>query len=162
MREDAKRNWPAVNQRVQGSRPSALTMKSRHLATQCCRGTFSARRHARQAACGSGWAEEGRRYRRAQRLRPTALVEAGGMVERGRLEALRECMMSGVTVPPWWSRFIWRAGKYGTSQLHLFKHAPGRSAIPPIADVSLRRSEPPLRANSSLSRCGKPTDHFAV
>jgi hypothetical protein len=39
-------------------------------------------------------------YRRAQRLRPTALVEAGGMAERGRLEASRECMMSGVTVPP--------------------------------------------------------------
>jgi hypothetical protein len=34
------------------------------------------RRHPRQAACGSGWAEEGCRYRRAQRLRPTALVEA--------------------------------------------------------------------------------------
>jgi hypothetical protein len=34
-----------------------------------------------------------------------ALVETGGMVERGRLEALRECMMSGVTVPPWRARF---------------------------------------------------------
>jgi hypothetical protein len=34
----------------------------------------------------------------------TAVVEAGGMVERGRLEALRECMMSGVTMPPWRSR----------------------------------------------------------
>ena len=32
-------------------------------------------------------------YRRAQRLRPTALVEAGGMVERGRLEALRQCVI---------------------------------------------------------------------
>jgi hypothetical protein len=58
-----------------------------------------------EAACGSGWAEEGRRYRRAQRLGPTALVEAGGMAQRGRLEALRECMMSGVTVPPWRPRF---------------------------------------------------------
>ena len=38
-------------------------------------------------------------YRRAQRLRPTALVEAGGMAKRGRLEALREYMTSGVTVP---------------------------------------------------------------
>jgi UvrD-like helicase C-terminal domain len=37
-------------------------------------------------------------------VRPAALVEAGGMVERGRLEALRECMMSGITVPPWRSR----------------------------------------------------------
>ena len=43
-------------------------------------------------------------------LSPEALVEAGGMVERGRLEALRECMMSGVTAPAWW-----RAGKWGTS-----------------------------------------------
>ena len=54
-----------------------------------------------KAASRSGWAEESRRHRRAQRLGPAALVEAGGMVERGRLEALRECMMSGVTVPPW-------------------------------------------------------------
>jgi hypothetical protein len=46
------------------------------------------RRHARQAACSVGWSEEGRCHRSAQRLRPTALVEAGGMVERGRLEAL--------------------------------------------------------------------------
>jgi len=30
--------------------------------------------------------------------------EAGGMAERGRLEALRECMMAGVPLPPWWSR----------------------------------------------------------
>ena len=56
--------------------------------------------------------EEGRRYRRAQRLGPTALVETGGMVERGRLEALRECMTSGVTVPPWRSRVIWRAERW--------------------------------------------------
>jgi hypothetical protein len=46
-------------------------------------------------------------------------------------------MMSAVTVPP--GRGLnWRAGKYGTSQLHRFKHAPGVSAIPPIADVSPR------------------------
>ena len=37
------------------------------------------------------------RHRGAQRLGPAALVEAGGMVERGRVEALRECMISGVT-----------------------------------------------------------------
>ena len=67
-------------------------------------------------------------YRRAQRLGPTALIEAGGMAERGRLEALRECMTSGVTVPPWRSRVIWRAGKVGTSQLRRFKHASGMSA----------------------------------
>jgi hypothetical protein len=36
-------------------------------------------------------------------------------------------MMSAVTVPPG-RGFIWRAGKYGTSQLHRFKHAPGMSA----------------------------------
>ena len=46
----AKRNWPAVNQRVQGSRPCALTLKSRHLATQCCSVTFSTR--ASRAASG--------------------------------------------------------------------------------------------------------------
>src|SRR5271156_2266078 len=28
------------------------------------------------------------------------------MAERGRLEALRECMMSGVPLPPWWSSSI--------------------------------------------------------
>jgi hypothetical protein len=41
--------------------------------------------------------------------------------------------------------FIWRARKYETSQLHRFKHAPGVTALRPVADVSLRRSEPPLR-----------------
>jgi hypothetical protein len=37
------------------------------------------------------------------------------MVERGRLEA-----------------FIWRAGKWGTSQLRRFKRAPGMSGLRPI------------------------------
>ncbi len=37
------------------------------------------RRHPRQAACRSGWAEEGRRHRGAQRLGPAALVEAAGV-----------------------------------------------------------------------------------
>jgi hypothetical protein len=37
--------------------------------------------------------------------------------------------------------------KYGTSQLRRFKHAPGMSRLPPIGDVSLRRSEPPVRAD---------------
>jgi hypothetical protein len=41
------------------------------------------------------------------------LVEAGGMAERGRLEALRGCMMSGVTVPPWRSRLHLASGKVG-------------------------------------------------
>ena len=93
----------------------------------------------------SGWAEEGRRHRDAQRLGQPALIEAGGMAERGRREALRECMMAGVTEPPWRSRFYLASKKCGTSQLHLFKHAPDGSAMPPVADVSLRRSEPPLR-----------------
>jgi hypothetical protein len=44
-----------------------------------------------------GWAEEGGRHRGTQRLGLAALVEAARMAERGRLEALRECMMSGVT-----------------------------------------------------------------
>ena len=33
--------------------------------------------------------------------RAAALVEAAGTVEYGRLEALCECMMSGITAPPW-------------------------------------------------------------
>jgi hypothetical protein len=40
------------------------------------------------------------------------------------LEALRECMMSGVTVPPWRSWFCLASRKCGTSQLHFFKHGP--------------------------------------
>ena len=99
------------------------------------------RRHPRQAACGSGWAEEGRRYRRAQRLRPTVLVEAGGMVERGPLEALRECMMSGVTVPPWRSRVYLANGKVGNKSV-MSSHAPGGKAPP--------ASSAPCRAH----RCG--------
>ena len=89
------------------------------------------RRHPRQAACPFWWAEEGRRYRRAQRLRPAALVEAGGMAQRGQFEALEGGKMSGVTEPPWRSRLYLASRKCGTSQLHLFKHAPDRSAIPP-------------------------------
>jgi hypothetical protein len=72
----------------------------------------------------SGWAEGGRRYRGAQRLRPTALVETGGMVERGRLEALRE---SGVTVPSWGVNCI-------VSSMQM-------SALRPVADGSLRRNK---------------------
>jgi hypothetical protein len=68
--------------------------------------------------------EEGRRYRRAQRLRLTALVEAGGMVERGRLEALRACMMSGVPAPL-------ASRKVRNKSIASFQGAPGRSAIPP-------------------------------
>jgi hypothetical protein len=45
-------------------------------------------------------------------------------------------------------------GAHETSQLRRFKHAPGRSAIPPIADVLLRRSEPPpaLQEESDVKR----------
>ena len=39
------------------------------------------------------------------RAQLAALVEAGGMAQRRHLEALRQCMMSGVTTPPWRSRF---------------------------------------------------------
>jgi IS30 family transposase len=49
------------------------------------------------------------------------LVEAGGMVERGRLEALRECMMSGVTVPPWRSRVYLASGKVGNKSIASFQ-----------------------------------------
>ena len=68
-----------------------------------------------------GLPEEGRRYRRAQRLRPTALVETGGMVERGRLEALCACMMSGVTVPPWRSRFYLASRKIRNKSIASFR-----------------------------------------
>jgi len=37
------------------------------------------RRHPRKAASRVGWTEEGRRHRSAQRLRPAAMVETGGM-----------------------------------------------------------------------------------
>jgi UvrD-like helicase C-terminal domain len=40
-----------------------------------------------------------------------ALVEAGGMIEHGSLEALRECMMSGLSVPAWRSRVDLASGK---------------------------------------------------
>jgi exodeoxyribonuclease V alpha subunit len=46
------------------------------------------RRHPRQAAGRVGWTEKGNRHRGPQRLGPAALVEAGGMAQRGRLEAL--------------------------------------------------------------------------
>ncbi len=55
--------------------------------------------------------KKGRRHRGAQRLRPEALVEAGGMAQRGRREALCECIMSGVTAPPWRSRLILATSK---------------------------------------------------
>jgi hypothetical protein len=74
--------------------------------------------------------------------------------------------MAGVTEPPWRSRFYLASRKCGTSQLHLFKHAPDISAMPPIADVSLRRSEPPLQATSGLMQCSKRAtfepDHLIV
>ena len=62
-------------------------------------------------------------------------------------------MTSGVTAPAC-RGFIWRAVRYETGQLRRFKHAPSRSAIPPIADVSLQRSEPPLRANTTFAANG--------
>jgi hypothetical protein len=89
----------------------------RHVAAEpCLHG-----RHARQAACRSGSAEEGCRYCCAERLGPAALVEAGEMVERGRLEALCEFMMSGVTVPPWRSRFYLASGRVGNKSIASFQ-----------------------------------------
>jgi hypothetical protein len=68
------------------------------------------------------------------------------MVERGRVEALRECLMSGVTQPPWRRGLIWRAGKYGTGQLHrcrcplyaqllTYRRGAANSRFGPLADV---------------------------
>jgi len=81
-------------------------------------------------------------------LGPAALVEAGGMAQRGRREALRECMMAGVTEPPWRSRFYLASRKVRNKSIASFQASKGMSALPPIADVSLWRSEPPLRANT--------------
>ena len=55
------------------------------------------------------------------RRRSAALVEAAGMVERGRLEALRECMMSGVTVPPWRSRVYLATSKVRDKSIESFQ-----------------------------------------
>jgi hypothetical protein len=90
------------------------------------------RRHARQAACGSGWTEEGRRHRGAQRLGTAALVEAGGMAERGRLEALRECMMPDVAAPPWRSRFYLASGKVGNKSIASFQACTGMTDLPQL------------------------------
>jgi hypothetical protein len=54
-------------------------------------------------------------------VRNVSLVEAGGMPERGRLEALRECMMSGVTVPPWRSRVYLASEKVGNESIASFR-----------------------------------------
>jgi hypothetical protein len=67
----------------------------RHVATE----PSLHRHYPRQAAGCVGWTEKGNRHRGAQRLGPAALVEAGGTAECGRLEALCQCMMSGVTAP---------------------------------------------------------------
>ena len=48
-------------------------------------------------------------------------VEADGMAKRGRLEALRECMMSGVTVPPWRLRVYLASGKVGNKSIASFQ-----------------------------------------
>ncbi len=69
--------------------------------------------------------EGGCRYCCAQRLGSAALVEVGGMAQCGRREALRECIMSGVTAPPWRSRLYLASRKCGTSQLHRSMHQIG-------------------------------------
>jgi hypothetical protein len=63
---------------------------------------------------------------------PAALVEAGGMAQRGRREALRECMMAGVTEPPWRSRFYLASGKVGNKSIGRFEHALGTSLYPQL------------------------------
>jgi hypothetical protein len=105
------------------------------------------RRHARQAACGSGWTEEGRRHRGAQRLGTAALVEAGGMAERGRLEALRECMMPDVAAPPWPVAVLFGEWESGEQVNCVVSSMHRHDRFTPIANVSPRRSEPPLRAS---------------
>ena len=77
--------------------------------------------------------------------RAHGVVEAGGRAERGCLEALRECMMSGVPLPLWRSQFYLASSKVRDKSIASFQASTRRSAIPPIADVSLRGSEPPLR-----------------
>jgi len=54
-------------------------------------------------------------------LGPAALVEAGGMAQRGRREALRECMMAGVTEPPWRSRFYLASRKVRNKSIASFQ-----------------------------------------
>ena len=67
------RNWQSVSKAIQKLAAGVLVVKNE--------GVFP---YERQAACGSGWAEEGNRYRGAQYFGPAALVEAGGMAQRGR------------------------------------------------------------------------------
>jgi ATP-dependent exoDNAse (exonuclease V) alpha subunit len=43
------------------------------------------------------------------------------LAERGRLEELRECMTSGVTVPPWRSRVYLASGKVGNKSIASFR-----------------------------------------
>ena len=57
---------------------------------------------------------------------------AGGMAERGCLEALRECMMSGVTVLPWRSRIYLASGKVGNKSIASFRACFRHSAIPQL------------------------------
>jgi hypothetical protein len=61
--------------------------------------------------------------------------------------------MSGVTAPPSRSRLYLATSKVRDKSIASFQASSGRSAIPPIADVSLRGSEPPLRAKKRLMQC---------
>ena len=50
-----------------------------------------------------------------------SLALAARMAKRGRLEALRECMMSGVTVPPWRSPVYLASGKVENKSIASFQ-----------------------------------------
>jgi hypothetical protein len=84
------------------------------------------------------------------------------MVERGRLETLRECMMSGGT-PAAMAVAASIGEQESTEQVNRIVSSMHRAGplYPPIADVSLRRSEPPLRAMCGRLQVGKENLHVA-
>ena len=55
--------------------------------------------------------------------------------------------MSGVTAPPWRSRLYLATNKVRDKSAESLQACTRQVRYTPIADVSLRRSEPPLRAN---------------
>jgi hypothetical protein len=60
--------------------------------------------------------------------------------------------MAGVTAPPWRSRFYLASSKVRNKSIASFQACTRHVRYTPIAAVSLRRSEPPLRA-MALNRC---------
>jgi len=61
-------------------------------------------------------------------------------------------MMSGVTAPPCGRGFIWRTGKYRTSQRGRFERAPGMSALPQLLTYRC----------GAANRCFGPISEFAA